>query len=392
MRYRCGMTYPQNPYGGQPDPNFNAYDGYGQTGGTQPLGSPDLSSALTISWKVFAQNWVPLVLGNLLFTILSTAIAVGQLGLTSFATDASANEELTGSEISSMILFLLLFMALTFLSSFFLYRTSSDALREGKLSFKEFFRVDRFLGFLGIGLLVGLFTLVGLILLIIPGLIVGVLLCFSQIAYLREPELGVWGAIKRSKDVVSKNVGVVLLALLLVILVSMVGSWLLVATVVTTPFISVFMTVLYEQSRGPAGLFADPSSPYAGVATNATQPQGYYQHNGGAYPAYGQPGQDGYPQQGYPQGGYQQYPEQGYPQQGYQQPQEDYSQYNDGATGSGPSSWQGYSSPEPTAQPEAHSGSEYQHPEGTSEWPEQPEKRDMRFKEPGDGEDPRPQG
>ncbi|WKD60530.1 hypothetical protein CCICO_02395 [Corynebacterium ciconiae DSM 44920] len=357
------MTYPQNPYSGQPDPNYNGYNGYGQPEGKQPLGSPDLGSALTVSWKVFSQNWIPLVLGNLIFAIISIVILVTQLGTTSFLADPGTNESMTGEEAVSFFLFFLVAAVVSMVSSFFVYRTSSDALREGKLSFADFFRIDRFLGFIGVSLLVGVLTLIGFVLLIIPGLIAAVLLCFAVPAYLREPELGVVGALKRSKDVVTKNLGVVVLALLIMLVISMVGGALPIITVFTTPFLAVFMTVLYEQSRGPAGFLGDPSAPYAGVASAASQ------------------------QGGYQQGGYQQ--EGGYQQGGY--PQQENPQAGDGSQGSEPFSWQGYPQNESTSQPGAHARPEQQHPEGTSEWPNQPQNRPFRFEEPSEDDDPRSQ-
>lgn len=97
----------------------------------------------------------------------------------------------------------------------------------------------------GVGILAGLITLCGLILLIIPGIYVGIRLSFANLAYLDRKE-GVQKSVRYSWEITKGKFWTVLLTGLLVIAMYIVGVIALgIGLLITYPVASILMAKLY---------------------------------------------------------------------------------------------------------------------------------------------------
>ncbi len=139
-----------------------------------------------------------------------------------------------------------------------MYKLSIRALRGEKIEIGDLFQgFERFGRSWVLLLLYGLAVCVGLLLLVIPGIYIGIVcgLCYQVIA--DDPAIGAVDALKKSKELVDGNFWMVFGALIVVALISIAASLIpVVGGVLATPFSYAAGAYIYLKLKGPSAVAA----------------------------------------------------------------------------------------------------------------------------------------
>lgn len=224
------MTQP--PYGNYPPPPAGGFGDYPSAPATFNVGD-----ALTYGWTRFKDNpgvWIGIV--------LLTLVVSGGLNAIGNGTRESAYGVAVLFSIVSVLVSWYLQAAVT--------RGSLDEADGKKPAFGDFFQLRNVGQILLTSFLVSVMVAVGLILLIIPGIIVG-FLSFLAVQFVVDQKLPAFEAIKASWSLTSKNAGPLVLLALAVIGLNLVGLLLcVVGLLVTLPVTGIAISYAYRSLSG----------------------------------------------------------------------------------------------------------------------------------------------
>ena len=199
----------------------------------------DFGQLISDSWRIFSSNAGPL-LGGVVITAIIVAVGNGM----------------------AMVVGSLLMGPLTL----GLFKMARDASRGGKADFVDLFFGfrEKFIHAFVANLLISIFTAVGFILCIVPGILVSILYMLTYL-FLLETNLDFWGAMEASRKKVMEDFGQWLLLGLLLMALNLVGSIPCgLGLLVTAPMTLVALTLAYDQAvlgAAPPATAADVPPP-----------------------------------------------------------------------------------------------------------------------------------
>jgi len=262
----CGTTQPiphqappPIPLASPPPPaeEFNAYRSPAAPSAPPPdagLGQPviptriDFGELFDETWRIFKLRWGDCLLAFVIF--FGCLICLGVVMTILQVAVASTHDRSLINLVSSLDT-LVRWVCQTWLQTGLIIFTLRIAAGQ-RARFGDVFAGGPYLlRAIGGGLLVTLIVFAGMLLLIVPGIIFG--LMFSQFLYLIvDQNLGVFDALGVSKQITSGNKLVYFGAMLLVGLVAMVGTLLtcMLGALVLVPFMILFQTVAYRMMAG----------------------------------------------------------------------------------------------------------------------------------------------
>ena len=204
------MTPPPPP-GQPPGPPPGPPPGQPPSAGPPPAsgGNLDAGAAISYGWKGMTQNLGTFVLIALVIVVIQVVLSVVGYAFDNYWLRMVWN-------ILVWIVGLILAMGLI--------RAALSVLDGGRPEVGMLFRTDRLAPYLIASILVGLAVGVGLILCIVPGLIVAFLFAFFGYAIVDGKTDDAIESMKMSWNLVSKNVGSLILLFILVILINLVGA------------------------------------------------------------------------------------------------------------------------------------------------------------------------
>jgi uncharacterized membrane protein len=252
------VSQPYNPYA--PPQSDNA----SPPGGPPPPGQPqswEINEVLTLAWERFKENWVVLVAAQFIYLLITQAISQGIVWTMSGS--APADPDATGLRHSGANLGVtaIATVASMIVGAFLnvgLQRIFLAVARGGSPSLGVLFGGgDRFIPLLGATLLVGLASALGLVLLIVPGIIVALALCFTQL-YVIDSDRGPVEAMRASWDATQGHKGSLFLLGLASFGVMLLGALACcVGMIAAMPVCYVAMAIVYTRLSGttaaPAG-------------------------------------------------------------------------------------------------------------------------------------------
>jgi uncharacterized membrane protein len=179
-----------------------------------PPGTPtsgaayNVGDAVSYGWSAYWKNVGPLVLITLVIFVVQFIISI-----VSGATSSSFGQALL--QVISFLVAIILAMGLI---------RASLAVCEGrKPEVSMLLHTDGFFPYLVASILFGIGVVVGLILLIIPGIIFAVVFSYFGYAIVQQPNLGAFDALKRSADITRGHRWQLFGLMLLLILINFVG-------------------------------------------------------------------------------------------------------------------------------------------------------------------------
>lgn len=274
------MTGPFDPYNsGSNDPFGQQYPGGGYQGeqsqsygGAQlPLGAPqptasqvannpiDVGESFTQAWRGFIASWVPWVVSAVLFFV--AAFVVFLIVFVPLVATAAADPN--GTSDLSLAIFtgtgIIGFIALLVLAVYAVvwqlncWRNALRVVRGDTITLGDFFKLNG-LGWPIIAELVVLaICYIGLFLFVVPGIILAFILVFVVPAMFILQDASISTAFSLSWKIVSTQFGATILLFLVTILLSFVGSIVVVGVLVTTPLMHLLVThALQRAVGGPA--------------------------------------------------------------------------------------------------------------------------------------------
>lgn len=132
-----------------------------------------------------------------------------------------------------------------------LFRMALDASRGRKVEFADgFYGFNNFLPAFLVGLLVTIFTTIGAILCILPGLFVA-LIYWPVYCFLYDDRLDFWPAMEKSREFVMANLGQWALLFVVVIVLNLLGAMACgVGILITAPLCLIATAIAYDTQRG----------------------------------------------------------------------------------------------------------------------------------------------
>ncbi|UQN29631.1 hypothetical protein [Brachybacterium kimchii] len=244
---------PPPPQG--PGPQFPQHP---QTpGGSAPRGDlgADLGAALTFMGTGVVRNWRSLVLPAVIYGAIALALDIlsalagdddstGLLGLQGVADVVP--DWIPIALAPAQLLLAVAYLVIQLLWTAGTLRFGVDVLRGDRQEPTRYFAGD---GRVILTIVIcGVLTAVGFVLCVIPGLVAMVLLLFAPAATARGTEV----AIGDGSRAASRRLGTAVIACVLVLIASSLGTWLNVLDIVITPFTSLFLLGLFERIEGRA--------------------------------------------------------------------------------------------------------------------------------------------
>lgn len=262
--FGSGSTPP--PPGSMPPPPGSMPPPPGSTppiGGGGDWGQPPrlaVGTALAYAWRMFTQNlgfWLP---WGILLAVLSWLGGTGGQSTTSSSTDtptgADGNPEpLSGGEAAAAIGLILLIIFIAVLVGAFiqgaLTRVVLLQLDGQRTGFTEVFKLRNNIGAIVLAaILVGLGTMVGTILLLVPGIIFAFLAYWTMLFVVDQNQDAIT-AIKSSFSTISANAGTLFLLALANVAIVIVGSLLFgIGLIVAYPIMFISSTYAYRVVTG----------------------------------------------------------------------------------------------------------------------------------------------
>lgn len=273
-----GWGYPPPPAGGYPPPQQGGYPpppGWGyppppQQGWAPPppgygVPRPDytVGDALSWAWQKFTRNALPLVVATLVFGLLLIVLnmlssqllqVVSPETLTATETGdgliETTTRSISGAGIAVLTLSTLVQLLVSGVIASAYYGGLLDIANGQPVSVGSFFRPRNVISVVIASVIVGILTLFGAVLCIIPGLIVTVFTLFSTVAIV-DRNLSPIDGIRASIDVTKGNFGKVLLAWLVSVALLIVGALLCGAgLIVAAPVAYLFIVYTYRKLSG----------------------------------------------------------------------------------------------------------------------------------------------
>ncbi|GAA1309583.1 hypothetical protein [Brachybacterium tyrofermentans] len=261
-----GQPSPAGAYGqpapagqaGQPGPSQDAAWGLqdGQVGSGVPapgqdLGA-DLGAALKFAGNGLLRNWVPFLVVGLIYGVIACVIIVGGVVGGIFATlplinDVGPTDELPAEAV---LIFYGISLGAGLLTAPFALLWQSGSVRAAEVIL-EGGRPSIGQALIGplrvilTALLVGVITLIGTVLLVIPGLIATVLLIFAIPAAARGASP--IAAIKESFTLVKNNLGTSIIMYILINAIGTVVAFFFPLVIALVPFVILFEIAMYER-------------------------------------------------------------------------------------------------------------------------------------------------
>ncbi|GAA3519305.1 hypothetical protein [Dietzia aurantiaca] len=233
-----GQGYGQQDYGQQYGaPGYSAaYPHAGAGGGGVAIGRPSATEAIGAAWQLFKNNPLPWVLITLV-SFLANAIT------SYFSNSESVGVSLIGSILTIVVGFLI---------QAFSIRGSLLEVDGYKPDIGSFFKLTNFGSFVVAGIIVGIATTIGLVLLIIPGIAIMFFLYWT-FHFVIDRNMGPGDAIKSSFNAIKSDGGNLFLLAILNVLIIIVGFIaLLVGLFVAIPITALASTVAYRAITGPS--------------------------------------------------------------------------------------------------------------------------------------------
>jgi hypothetical protein len=235
-----GSQYPRHPQTpGRPEPHGD-------------LGA-DLGAALTFMGTGVVRNWRSLVLPAAIYGAIALALDIlsallgdgDSTGL--FELDRIADvvpDWLPIALVPAQLLLTLAYLVIQVLWSAGTLRFGVDVLRgEDRDPSRYFLGEGRVILMI---IVCGVLTVIGFLLCILPGIVAMVLLLLVPAAAARGSDV----AIGDGSRAASARLGTTVIACVLVLIASSLGTWLNVLSIVITPFTSLFLLGLYERIQG----------------------------------------------------------------------------------------------------------------------------------------------
>ncbi|MDV8002724.1 hypothetical protein [Rhodococcus sp. IEGM 1408] len=253
------QPYPDQSYGQQPYPN----QGYGQPGhpdqgyGQQGYGAPafgggypqpgqgggplmtgrvSATDAVSAGWQMFKNNPLPWVL-------ITLAMLVASMILGGFSNSESA---------ATMSLANILSIVVSIVFQAFIIRGALLEVDGHKPAIGDFFKLHNFGAFVIASILVGLATIVGFILLILPGLVVAFFLYLTY-HFVVDRNMAAIDAMKSSVNAIKSDAGNLFALAVLNTLIIIVGALALgVGLLVAVPVVTLATVFAYRAITGPS--------------------------------------------------------------------------------------------------------------------------------------------
>jgi len=217
------------------------------------LGS-DLGAALGFAWNALLRNWVPFLVAGLIYSVIAGVIlfggTIGGMIAMFSAIDTTSTE---APPLGTIALFYGIILGAGLLSAPFLWlwqsgtaRAAETVLDGGRPTLGQAmagpFRIILTM------LLVGVITVVGFLLLYIPGLIASVLLMFAIPAAARGASPV--EAITQSISLARNNLGTTIVAYLVLGVIGSIGGSLIITVIAVVPFLVLFEIGMFERLNG----------------------------------------------------------------------------------------------------------------------------------------------
>jgi len=230
-------------------------------------------------WNMFAEQWKVWVLNSLLLLLITAVPAVGLYVFLFFAAAASAGSGSAGVGLVMVMLIFAVVMLLALLSSYLIcgmYHTAFKQLRGEPISTRDLFSGgETFPRFLGAAVVVGILTMIGFVLCVIPAFIVAGALYFAT-PLVVERRLSIGDAIQASRDATRGDLFMFVLFALVVSIIAQAGSYLCyVGMLVTWPLQYTIAAVAYRDCFGVAGARSFSSKAAPPHSYGAPPPAGY---------------------------------------------------------------------------------------------------------------------
>lgn len=257
-----GTPPPPPPYG-TPTPPTAGMPGAPAGGSPQDV---NIGEALSWAWAQFKGNPGPMVVPGIIMVLLGGIIAAVYFVIVATSTqtttqtystgfggtytqEVTTSDIGTGSAILGIVLYLLVFVALIYLSASMI----AGALRvaDGQpVTVATFLKPERLGPVIGTAIVVGLITAVGLVLCVIPGLFAIFLLQFA-IFFVIDQRLSLGAALKASSQLARSSVSNSVLTLVVAYVLSYVGAFLCyIGLIVTWPLGQLFYAHCYRRMSG----------------------------------------------------------------------------------------------------------------------------------------------
>lgn len=247
-----GGAYPGGGYPGSSWENYGhpAGNGFSGTGQPQQLAEepqkiPNFSifDAFGTTWRTFSRSPLPWLGFGALYLVFSFVTTLALLLPTILLISADiddptiVNEDaaLTGGQLSLLVGVSLLSALIGILFSAMIYRAAVAAMRGKTLRFTDIFTFKdiHFFGLLGLQILTFFAVLLGLILLLIPGVLIAICTTVAAAHYFLRPERGPIQALKAAIQTGARNPLAILLVTITTAILGGIGG----ATVILLPLI-----------------------------------------------------------------------------------------------------------------------------------------------------------
>ena len=237
------QQYGQPGYAGSPYPGDDSL--YGR--------DVDAIQIIGDSFRYFGRNWAQWIFGPLvqcvvmfiLYLLLIAVLAGSGSSIDALANGSSGSDAaLTGGLVAVMVLvFIAMFLVLIWAYSTW-YKAANKQVDTGSLEITDFLSFKNVAGLMAVYVLSFVVVILGLFLLIIPGIFAAFFFTWMPAVKAARPELSVGETFGASIEVAKKNVGVTILVLVLIGVLYAVLSFTIVGTILF-PALHTLISVLF---------------------------------------------------------------------------------------------------------------------------------------------------
>ena len=230
-------------------------------------------------WNMFAEQWKVWVLNTLLLSLVTVVPGIFLYLFFFFAVTASAGSGSAGVGAAMFVFLFAVFALLILLSSYLvcgMYETAFKQLRGEPISTRDLFSGgESYVRFLGAAIVVGVLSMIGLLLCIIPSFIVAGALYFTT-PLVVERRLSIGDAIQASRDATRGDLFMFVLFAFVVSLIAQAGSYVCyVGMLVTWPLHYTIAAVAYRDVFGVPGARSFSTKAAPPHSYGAPPPAGY---------------------------------------------------------------------------------------------------------------------
>lgn len=258
-----GAYPPPPPPGGYPPPPPGEGGYLPPPPGFRPPGFYSVGEGLSWAWAKFTRNWVPLVIATLVFVgvlaILQTLLQqllqwVSPETFTAIETGdtliETTTQSMTGAGLAVTIIGSLVILLVEGAIASAYYGGMIDIANGQPVTIGSFFRPRNVVSVVLASLIVGVLTLIGVLLCILPGLLVSLFALFSTVAIV-DRNLSPVDGIKTSFGIAKNHFGTVLLVWLTGLAILFVGALFCgVGLLVAMPIAYLFIVYTYRKLSG----------------------------------------------------------------------------------------------------------------------------------------------